>query len=298
MNFLVSLMMAENAYQQDQAAAASEAARRLGAHVEILYAENDAITQSQQLLSVIQSSSADSRPDAILCQPVGTTLKQVAREAMARGIAWALLNREDEYVAELQGMSRPSFCITIDQGEIGRIQARQFGALLPKGGIVLYILGPSINPVFRQRTAGMESTKPQNIQITGLRGKLTEQSGYDAIASWLKLSTSRVTPVSLIAGQNDNMAIGARRAFESILSGEERERWCRLPFTGCDASPRAGQEWIRAGLLTASIFMPPTAGLAIETMAQAIQTKKQPPLRKQLSPTSFPPIESLPKPQA
>ncbi len=66
MNFLISLIMAENAYQQDQAAAASEAARRLGAQVQILYADNDA-TQSQQLLNVIQSSSADSRPDAIVC---------------------------------------------------------------------------------------------------------------------------------------------------------------------------------------------------------------------------------------
>ncbi len=91
MNFLISLIMEENAYQQDQAAAASEAARRLGAQVRILYADNDAITQSQQLLNVIQSSSADSRPDAIVCHPVGTTLKQVAREAMARGMRMGAL---------------------------------------------------------------------------------------------------------------------------------------------------------------------------------------------------------------
>src|SRR5258708_27682743 len=256
MNFLISLIMADNAYQQDQAAAAGEAARRLGVHVQILYADNDAITQSQQLLNVIQSSSDDSRPDAIVCHPVGTTLKQVAREAMARGIGWALLNREDNYLSELQSMSRPSFCVTVDQEEVGRIQGRQFGALLPKGGLVLYILGPSINPVFKQRTAGMESTKPQNIPIRTLRGNLTEKSGYDAVTAWLQLKTSRATPVSLVAGQNDNMAIGARKAFEEILSGEERERWSSLPYTGCDA--RAGQEWLRAGLLAASVFLPPT----------------------------------------
>jgi ABC-type sugar transport system substrate-binding protein len=171
MKFLISLIMAENAYQQDQAAAASEAARLLRAHVQILYADNDAITQSQQLLKVIQSSSTDSRPDAIVCHPVGTTLKQVAREAMARGMGWALLNREDNYLAELQTMNKPSFCVTVDQEEVGRIQGRQFGALLPQGGLVLYILGPSTNPVFKLRTTGMESTKPRNIQITTLRGK-------------------------------------------------------------------------------------------------------------------------------
>ncbi len=298
MNFLISLIMAENAYQQDQAAAASEAARRLGAHVQILYADNDAITQSQQLLNVIQSSSADSRPDAIVCHPVGTTLKQVAREAMARGIGWALLNREDDYLTELRNADMPTFCVTVDQEEVGRIQGRQFGVLLPRGGLVLYILGPSMNPVFKQRAAGMESTKPSNIQVTTLRGNLTEQSGHDAVTAWLKLKTSRATRVSLVAGQNDNMAIGARKAFEEILSGEERERWSTLPYTGCDASPRAGQEWLRTGLLTASVFLPPTAGVAVETLVQAIQTKKQPPLRKQLTPESYPPMGSLFKPQA
>ncbi len=298
MNFLISLIMEENAYQQDQAAAASEAARRLGAQVQILYADNDAITQSQQLLNVIQSSSADSRPDAIVCHPVGTTLKQVAREAMARGIGWALLNREDDYLTELRNADMPTFCVTVDQEEVGRIQGRQFGVLLPRGGLVLYILGPSMNPVFKQRAAGMESTKPSNIQVTTLRGNLTEQSGHDAVTAWLQLKTSRATRVSLVAGQNDNMAIGARKAFEEILSGEERERWSTLPYTGCDASPRAGQEWLRTGLLTASVFLPPTAGVAVETLVQAIQTKKQPPLRKQLTPESYPPMGDLLKPRA
>ena len=298
MNFLVSLTIAENPYQQDQAAAAGEAARRLGAQVQILYAENDAITQSQQLLNVIQSSSAHSRPDAIVCHPVGTTLKQVAREAMARGIGWALLNREDDYLTELRNTDKPAFCVTVDQEEVGRIQGRQFGALLPRGGLILYILGPSTNPVFKKRAAGMESTKPSNIQVTTLRGNLTEQSGYDAVAAWLHLKTSRATPVSLVAGQNDNMAIGARKAFEEILSDEERERWSALPYTGCDASPRAGQEWLRTGLLRASVFLPPTAGVAVETLAQAIQTKKQAPMGKQLAPESYPPIEELLEPRA
>jgi ribose transport system substrate-binding protein len=297
MNFLVSLIMAENAYQQDQAAAAGEAARRLGAQVQILYADNDAITQSQQLLNVIQSSSADSRPDAIICHPVGTPLKQVAREAMARGIGWALLNREDDYLTELRSTDKPAFCVIVDQQEVGRIQGLQFSAFLPGGGLVLYILGPSMNPAFEQRAAGMESTKPSNIQVTTLRGNLTEQSGHDAVTAWLQLKTSRATPVSLVAGQNDNMAIGARKAFEEILSGEERERWSTLPYTGCDASPRAGQEWLRTGLLKASIFLPPTAGVAVDMMAQAIQNKKQPPLRKQLTPTSYPPLEKLLEPR-
>src|SRR5260370_18916237 len=113
---------------------------------------------------------------------------------MARGIGWALLNREASYLGELQRMSKPSFCVTVDQEEVGRIQGRQFGALLPKGGLVLYILGPSINPVFKVRAAGMESTKPQNVPIRTLRGNLTEQSGHDAVTAWLELKKADVSP--------------------------------------------------------------------------------------------------------
>lgn len=293
MNFIVSLILAENAYQQDQAAAATEAARLHGADVQVLYAENDPITQSQQLLHVIQSSSRDSRPDAIVCHPVGTTMKQVAREAIARGIGWVLLNREDDYLPELRKTTTPAFCVSVDQEEVGRIQGRQFVALLPRGGIVLYILGPSTNPVFKLRAAGMHSAKPENIQIITLRGNLTERSGYDAVTAWLQLRTSRMIPVNLVAGQNDNMAMGARRAFEEAGNDEERERRSAVLYTGCDASTGAGREWIRKGFLTASILLPPTAGVAVETLAQAIRTKKQPPLNRQLSPASYPPIEKL-----
>ena len=47
LNFLVSLTTADNDYQAEQAMAAENAARRLGVNVEVIYAENDAVTQSE-----------------------------------------------------------------------------------------------------------------------------------------------------------------------------------------------------------------------------------------------------------
>ena len=73
LKFLVSLTTNDNDYQIEQAAAAEEAARRLGVDVQIIYAENDSITQSQQILNVIQSRS-DSHPDGIIFEPVGGPL--------------------------------------------------------------------------------------------------------------------------------------------------------------------------------------------------------------------------------
>ncbi len=88
LKFVVSLTTNDNDYQIEQAAAAEDAARRLGVDVQLLYADNDAIMQSQQLLKIIQSNS-DSHPDGIIFEPVGgTAMPQVAKAAAAAGIGW------------------------------------------------------------------------------------------------------------------------------------------------------------------------------------------------------------------
>ena len=78
---VVSLTTNDNDYQIEQAQSAEQAAARLGVTAEIIYADNDAITQSTQILKVVQASS-EQRPDAIVFEPVGgTALPQVARAA-------------------------------------------------------------------------------------------------------------------------------------------------------------------------------------------------------------------------
>jgi ribose transport system substrate-binding protein len=286
--FLLSLIMEENAYQKLLAATAREAATRLDIELEILFAANDAITQSEQLLNAIQSSAKDSRPDAIICVPVGTTLVQVARRAVAAGMGWALLERECEYLPELRQNSQvPVFGVSPDQEEIGRIQGRQIGELLPEGGLILHILGPAASSVVEKRSAGMQFMKPHNVEVRTMTGNWSEQSGYKTVSRWLQLSTSHAAPVKLVAGQNDEMAMGARRAFESETRGAERDRWASLPYIGCDGCPGAGQEWVRKGLLTASVAIPSSTDVAIDIMARAIQSKTQPPERKILTPSSL-----------
>ena len=83
LSFLVSLTNKDNDYQQEQAAAAEKTARRLGVDVKIIDANNDAVSQSQQLLHYVQDSTV-TRPDAILFEPAGgTAFPQVARAAAA-----------------------------------------------------------------------------------------------------------------------------------------------------------------------------------------------------------------------
>jgi ribose transport system substrate-binding protein len=293
LRFVVSLITNENEYQREQAATATQTAQRLGVDIQLLYAGNDAINQSQQLLNIIQSSRGP-RPTGILCHPAGTTLAQVAGAAVARGIGWAMLNRDAEYLPELRKKNDlPAFAVTVDQEEVGRIQGRQIRALLPGGGLVLYFQGPAISSAVQGRTAGMYSTKPDTVQVRTLRGKWTEASAYEAVQSWLRLSTAHDAEVSLVAAQNDNMALGARKAFEENTKGTERERWGSVPFTGCDACPGKGQEWVRRGLITASITIPTTTGLALEMFVRHLQAGTQPPERTVLQPVSYPALEKL-----
>ncbi len=172
LRFLVSLTTDDNDYQIEQAKSAEQMARKLGADVQIVYADNDAITQSTQILKAIQADE-NQRPDGVVFEPVGgTALPQVARAAASAGIGWAVLNRDASYIPELRGSSSaPVFGVSSDHPEIGRIQGRQFAALLPKGGSILYIQGPAENSAAKERTMGMQETKPSNIHVTVLRAQ-------------------------------------------------------------------------------------------------------------------------------
>jgi len=294
LRILVSLTTNDNDYQIEQAQSAEQAAKKLGVDAQIIFADNDAINQSTQILKAIQAAP-ETRPDAIVFEPVGgTALPQVARAAVAAKIGWAVLNRDANYIAELRRTSEvPVFAVSSDHVEIGRIQGKQFAAFLPKGGAVLYIQGPSENSAAKERTAGMQETKPANIQLSLLRGQWTEDSAQRAVRSWLMLSTSQKMVVDLIGAQDDSMAMGARKAFQELTNEADREKWLALPFTGCDGLPKTGQTWLRSGMLAATVFVPPNTGQAIEMFVQAIQHGKQPPERALTMPASIPPFDAL-----
>jgi len=294
LRFLVSLTTDDNDYQIEQSESAEQAARKTGVEIQIVHAQNDAINQSTQILKAVQAPK-ELRPDAIIFEPVGgTALPQVAKAAVSAGIGWVILNRDATYIEELRKTATaPLFAISSDHVEIGRIQGRQMAALLRGGGSVLYIQGPSENSAAKERTTGMQETKPGNIQITMLKAQWTQESAQKSVRSWLKLTTSQRAAVDLICAQDDSMAMGARDAFKELTNEDERERWLKLPFTGCDGLPKTGQAWVRSGLLAATVFVPPNTGQAIEMLVEAIQNKKIPAERVVTAAVSIPALDAL-----
>ncbi len=292
LNFLVSLTNNDNDYQQEQAAVAEKAARRLGVDVKIIHANNDALAQSQQLLHYVQDSSV-ARPDAIVFEPAGgTAFPQVARAAAAAGIGWVVLNHEVDYILELRRTHKiPVFAISSDHEEVGKIQGQQFSALLPNGGSILYIEGPANSSAAKERTVGMNLSKPANIQVKTMRANWTEESAYKTVSSWLRLSTSQESHIDLVGAQDDSMAMGARKAFAEIPESE-RARWMKIPITGCDGMPKTGQAWVRNGTLAATIFIRPNTDLAIEMLVEAFKGAAMPE-RKVTAPESVPSLAEL-----
>lgn len=292
LSFLISLTNNDNDYQQEQAAAAEKTARRLGVDVKIIHANNDALAQSEQLLHYVQDSSV-MRPDAIVFEPAGgTAFPQVARAAVAAGIGWCVLNHDVDYVLELRRLYKaPVLAITSDHEEIGKIQGQQFAAMLPNGGSILYIEGPANSVAAKQRTAGMNRTKPANIQAKSMKASWTEESSHKVVSSWLRLRTSQESYIDLVGAQDDSMAMGVRKAFSEIREAE-RARWLKIPITGCDGMPKTGQAWVKNGLLAATIFIRPNTDLAIEMLVEAFKGAPLPE-RKITEPVSVPLLAEL-----
>jgi len=296
---VLSLITVDNDFQLEQAAAAEEAARRVGADVEVLFADGDSIEQSQQILKFVQAKPSD-RPDGILFEPVsGNALAIVAQAAVDAGIGWVVLNKQVEYVNGLRQRSRvPVFVVTSDHREMGRIQGYQLATLLPNGGSVLSIQGPAESDACKLRIAGLAETRPANIQVKTMRGNWTQSSAFKTVKSWVQLSTSQHERIAAVAAQNDAMAFGARKAFEEFSRDFAAvQDWHDVPVLGMDGVPSAGQMWVKTLVLRATIVAPPLAGTALELLVRSLRTGEMVPETTVLAPYSFPTLSAI-KPHA
>ena len=291
LRILLSLITQDNDYQREQAAAAMVAARKAGVELQVAYANGEAIAQTRQILSAINSTTE--RPDAIVVHPAGTAMLQVARTASQKNIAWVVVNRGvDNLLPAAERSGAPMACLELDQAEVGRIQGRQFAALMPSGGKLFYIEGPGTE-VVKQRRAGMQETLPANIDVETARAKWTEESGTQVMALRLRIKGEKAPDVKVVGCQNDALAMGARKAVEALPAGPVRDQWLRVAYTGCDGLPGTGQSWVKRGLLAATIVAPPLAGLAVEHVAKALTSGRPMAEHTLARPTSYPALGSI-----
>jgi ABC-type sugar transport system substrate-binding protein len=283
----------DNAYQHEQGLAANSAAKQLGLTLQVIRADDDSITQSQQLLKLIQSP-AEERPSAILVEPVTATgLRRVAEASVAAGIAWVISNSDVDYIYQLRKTPQvPVFTVTQGQQEIGRLQGKQLAALLPQGGSILCIEGPSMSSVAVQRHEGMETTKPRSVQTTTIRSKWSEDSANQSAVAWLRLATSRAEKFAAVAGQTHELALGARKAFQNSENPEQQKKWLEVPFLGIGIASQV-KPLVDSRVLAAAVITSVTMDLALRTLVQALEKQSQPPERTVVEASSYPALEKL-----
>jgi ABC-type sugar transport system substrate-binding protein len=267
------------------------AAGRCRFEVEVLDAGDNPVLQIQQLFRVIHAP-VEERPLALIVQTrVPDGLERVARNAIEAGIGWVLLNRTAGYLEALRS-EHPGLLIasvTTDHEEIGRIQARQFRALLPRGGSVLYVQGPPETAAAQARLKGMAAEiEGAGIEVKVVAAEWTEASAESALSAWLRLKTSKLFRADLVGCQNDALALGARKALRA-----HPPDWVPVPFTGCDGLPEGGQRLVQAGELVATIVLDSCAGAAVEMLDGSLKSGQPPPTILVIPPRSFPPVEEL-----
>jgi ABC-type sugar transport system substrate-binding protein len=283
----------DNAYQHEQGAIARATGGQLGLNVEVLHAHDDAITQSQQILGLVQAP-AGKRPTAFIVEPVtANALKRVAEEAVAAGIAWVVSNSEVDYVKPLRAGSKvPVFVVTQGQYEIGRVQGKQIAALLPKGGNVLLIEGPSMSSVTKQRRDGLESARSKDVQIATLRSKFNEESAFQSVAAWLKLATSKAEKYDLVAGQTHELALGARKALLALADEEQKRRWMEKKFLGIGVANQV-KPLVDKRTLAAAVVTSVTMQVAMSLLVRAFDAKTPVPECNIVDVSSYPELDAL-----
>lgn len=284
----------DNKYLEEQATAADVAARRLGLNLQIINAHSDPVAQSQQILEIVQSKS--SRPDAIVVEPATEAgLPRVAEAAVAAGMGWVISNARVDYMEQFRRDSKaPVFSISQDHSEIGRMQGRQLGTLLPEGGTVLYLRGPGTNYLASQRAEGLERAAPRNVRVKALKIQWTEQNCFQSLTSWLRLGSVRARDIHLVSSQNTDFINGARTAFQGHNDEAERTKWLSLPCTGAGTRSQT-KSLVDRGILAAAVVTSLTMDTALEMLVKAFQGGPQPPEHTIVPASSYPSLEELAK---
>jgi ABC-type sugar transport system substrate-binding protein len=159
-----------------------------------------------------------------------------------------------------------------DNDEIGRLQARLFRALLPRGGRRFYVEGPSFSAAaIHRRKRMLEGLSGSDLEVTRVSaGDWSEGSGERAARLWARREAFVERP-DLVGAQNDELAVGVRRALAEL-----QPEWKGLRFAGVDGLPDGGQRLVQEGALAATIIAPAPTGLAVDLVARALQGEAVP----------------------
>jgi ABC-type sugar transport system substrate-binding protein len=271
---IVSLLNEHQEFQQFQAADARAAGARHGLEIEVVWAGSDPAAQLRQISAAVRAPEAG-RPVAVVMEPAAAAgLDGAGRAAVQAGVGWVTLGDRAPALEALRSEFKGKLIATVgtDNDEIGRLQARVFRTLLPRGGKLVYVEGPSFSHAAIHRRMSMrDGLLGSGIEVMKvLAGDWSEVSTEKAARFWARLG-AKVERPDLVGSQNDEMAVGVRKAFQQLHA-----EWKDVLYTGVDGMPEGGQRLVREKVLAATIVTPPPTGMGVELVARALKGEEIP----------------------
>jgi AraC-like DNA-binding protein len=154
--------------------------------------------------------------------------------------------------------------ISADNYEMGRVMGRYVASQLHGKGHVLEVMGlKGSSPAIERHNGFTDALKDYpGIEIVDtLQGDWTEESAYNAMKQWLERGERNAEGIDYVFGQNDRMAMGARRAMQEVTTplalwrgaGGEASRFCGID---CLPGEDGGIRLVRDSILDASYIYP------------------------------------------
>ena len=171
--------------------------------------------------------------------------------------------------------------ISADNYEMGRVMGEYIASQLNGKGRVMEIMGlKGSSPAIERHNGFTDALKDYpGIEIVDtLQGDWTEESAYNAMKQWLERGERNAEGIDYVFGQNDRMAMGARRAMQEVTTplalwrgaGGEASRFC-----GIDGLPGedGGIRLVRDSILDASYIYPTHGDKIIERAIDILEGK-------------------------
>jgi len=255
-------------YQLLQEKEALAEGRRGAIEIEVAFAP--AFDQLRALRKRLRDSGK--KPvDAVIVEPATVASIDLLLRDLKGKTGVVLLNAWSPSVeesAKTWGNELPFGTVSTDHTRIGEIQGRQISALVPEGSSALCLTGPRRSSAAEQRLAGVRSTLRPDIRLMDAEAaEWTEVAGIAAFNNWYGIFKARNDVIHVVAGQSDELALGAIEASKAVRNPSHREMFSKARFLGVDACPGYGKRLVDTGVLAASIVTPATSGPAIASLA-------------------------------
>jgi len=276
-------------YQDLQGRTARAAAKAVGLDIDVLFC-----SAFGQYRVIRKRLSDTTRPlDAVITEPATVANMDLILRDLQGRTGVVLLNAWDPLVETYHRAWDPGFpfgTISMPHTKFGELQGRQVSAVVGHGASILVVTGPSRSSAAVERLQGFKSTVRPDIQVFDIEaGQWNETEGALAFGAWYGVFKSRSETIEAVAGQSDDLAVGARRAATAVANVAHARMFAEAEYFGVGAVPGFGREKVDDGTLHASIVAPPNAGAAVELLHQFWTTRRPLPLRSFSEAVPYPP---------